>query len=136
MNREILFRGKAIDNNSWVEGSLIVDNHPNVLSCFIQYNDPDVIFNRFSVRVNPDTVGQFTGLTDKNGVKIFEGQPSKMHFFQEWDMALDDYEECDVVLTGIIYYEGCCFILKTDGYSPTLNNTCSDWIEVIGTIHD
>lgn len=71
MKREILFRGKQVSNGEFIEGSLIVDCHGNCWICH-PLNVPIVgCFQYFDV--DPKTVGQFTGMTDKNGKKIFEG---------------------------------------------------------------
>lgn len=67
--REILFRGKRTDTKEWIEG--IVFPHDNNKITMLSQHSMDGIL--VGDEVDPETVGQFTGLTDKNDKKIFEG---------------------------------------------------------------
>lgn len=96
--REILFRGIAKSHGTFEFGDLITSMGKTYIGNTVG-NHPDNW-----CEVIPETVGQFTGLTDKNGVKIFEGdvieseklKPSKVEFyncsFMFWEMTLEDYE--------------------------------------------
>lgn len=68
MEREIEFRGKRVDNGEWLYGDLVFDNS---YGCYVYPLNAKGLYAEN--KVAPSTVGQFTGMRDKHGKKIFEG---------------------------------------------------------------
>ena len=138
---EILLRGKRIDNGEWIEGAYC--KHDTVKICFSS-DDPKtkhlIITDGFcdwgfeppltGYEVDPETVGQYTGLKDMNGKRIFEGDIVKA----QDNLIFSPF--CDGLVGKVVYIETAFFIEPKD---PTkaeyLFNECAVY-EVLGNIHD
>ena len=131
--REILFKARRLDNGDWVEGDLV--RHPSAIQIGDDYStwyihvpptdpdDRDGVFN-----VDPSTVCQYTGLTDKNGKKIFKGDIVKTKYGRL----------CVVCFKNLPGFSGFdlepveCVHKAPDGYDLWEREN----LEVIGSIHD
>lgn len=123
--REILFRGKRKDNGEWVEGYFVYaksdfDDETLREADIIPHNTDRVYKGEYHLVYPciPETVGQYTGLTDKNGKKIFEG---------------DIIKDIEGRMNEVEYYRGRFYPFIS---FPEYTCWNADECEVIDNIHD
>lgn len=122
--REILFRGKRVDNGEWLYG------------CYYHcigtaYGATFIVVNDFGfIEVIPHTIGQYTGFTDKNGKKIFEGDIVK-----EPDVIHEGRIQIKGDVSQIMNLYGCLCVVKNNHVKNFLGNGFHK-VEVIGNIYD
>ena len=152
--REILFRGKRIDNEVWVFGSLLIDGEahkpaskenlsfskhyivPETDAENIQtrFNDGAFYLNTIAYHIIPETVGRFTGLTYKKGKKIFDGDIVAQSWYDHDEPSDDSFGE-------VVFCEyDCSFsVMDVQKYDIVPLGRCHAYhfeAEVIGNIHD
>lgn len=116
MNREIKFRGQQINTKKWVYGYLYRNKGLYVICENIRYAEEEPILL--------DTVGQYTGLHDKNGKEIYEG-----------DIVKIKYRDEDI---GKVIYEHNGFSIDVTNMNKNYGRVSfvNNFIEVIGNIYD
>ena len=138
--REILFRGKSIDNGKWIYGYAAMSGGTFIIC------DNGLTYGGFIVyEVIPETVGQYTGLTDKNGVRIFEGDilrgfeyPFRSNNNGEFNYFAEIVWFDDSSAFGIYTFKNPKSNVRgiSEGNTDYLEYFNVDKWEVIGNIHD
>lgn len=135
--REILSRAKRLDNGEWAYGNLVhsidVDDEYGTIiipmeesGMFVKGEDPeehDLGFENWHL-VDPNTICRNTGLTDKNGKKIFEG-----------DIVSGVFDGGRII--GFIKYgSNAGYYIERSGLYGILLDNAQDWLEIVGNIFD
>ena len=122
---EIYFDHDNFDHdNGWFVGNLITNGNAPYIVGDIWESDPEYIVHEFWMPVHPESVGQYTGLKDKNGTEIYEGD------------ILEVKHLMGRVVGELIFKHGA-FLLDDGGYSYLGDHLAnSEYIKVIGNIYE
>ena len=131
--REILFRGKRKDNGEWIKGYYLCigGKYHYILTGILDITKgfPDLV----KYEVIPETIGQYIGLTDKNGKEIFEGYILKVCRGEDIEIGYVIYDE-RMAAYSVSVTENDCLVFIDWFIAKQEDNRV--WIEVIGNIHD
>lgn len=136
MDKKFLARGKRTDNDEWIEGNFIEQEEPEYHTYICtrfkaEINDKYTDIIEYDIKeIKPETIGRFTGKTDKNGNKVFENDVVCIDYFNPW---INQW----IKMLGIVKWENCAYVVvwndcvHDDEFLDFLYN-----IEVIGNIYD
>ncbi|EKT8893855.1 hypothetical protein CJV40_002234 [Listeria monocytogenes] len=129
--REIEFRGKRIDNGEWVYGNLMqFEDSATFIFADERKGASTLTYAHFIINnmhaIDEKTIGQYTGLKDKNGNKIFEGDIVNCKFF---DRMVGD-------IAGVINFIDCVWAVSDFKNKRLYQLIDVDNIEIIGNMHE